>query len=351
MKSAQRLSARRQFMIAATTAALIGLAVAGCSSPENDSDDGVTALRIALGWVPNVEYAGFWIAEDAGYYEDEGLRIEWIPGGPDAPSPEAAVAAGNADIGLSVDTKTFIDAVADGNPFTLLGTVYQRGPGCLLSMADDPVRTPADLPGKTYLAQDEAVVAALFAVNGLEPDYQFVPTSFDPGALVEGQGDAYTAYITNQAVAMQTSYGLAEGQDFTCVLYADLNYPTYSSMIFADSALVDSERDAIVGFLRASTRGWLENADDPEVAAHLAVDNFGVDLGLDVNQQILQNTAQIDLVESDFTDEHGILRVDEEYLAGPIYDGLEASGSQDLPPTEGFVDQTLLDDAQADSAG
>lgn len=351
MKETNRRSLVRRGAIAlVATTALVG-AMSGCAPAAEEGPGELTTLRVALGWVPNVEFGGFWIADDAGYYEDEGLKIEWIPGGPDAPNPEAAVAAGDADLGLSADTKTLIDATASGNPFSLLGTVYQRGPGCLLSLTDDPVLTAKDLPGKTFLAQDEAVVAALFAVNDLEPDYTFVPTSFDPGPLVEGQGDAYTAYITNQAVAMQTSYDLTEGEDFTCVLYADLNYPTYSSMIFAEDTTVDAQRDAIVGFLKASARGWLENAKDPAVAAKLATDVYGVDLGLDLEQQTLQNEAQIPLIQTDFTAKAGILRIDEEYLGGPIYNGLRATGSKDLPPVDQIVDQTLLDDALSGISG
>jgi ABC-type nitrate/sulfonate/bicarbonate transport system substrate-binding protein len=351
MKEMNRRSLVRRGALALAAAALLVGTASGCAPAAEEGSDELTTLRVALGWVPNVEFGGFWIADDAGYYAEEGLKIEWIPGGPDAPNPEAAVAAGDADLGLSADTKTLIDATADGNPFSLLGTVYQRGPGCLLSLADNPVVTVEDLSGKTFLAQDEAVVAALFAVNDLDPNYTFVPTSFDPGPLVEGQGDAYTAYITNQAVAMQTSYGLTEGKDFTCVLYADLKYPTYSSVIFAEDETVEDQRDAIVGFLRASARGWLENAEDPAAAAQLATDVYGVNLGLDLEQQTLQNEAQIPLIQTDFTDEEGILRIDEDYLGGPIYNGLRATGSSDLPPVDQIVDQTLLDDALAGISG
>ncbi|MDT7692895.1 MAG: hypothetical protein QOI75_2262, partial [Pseudonocardiales bacterium] len=39
-------------------------------------------VRVALGWITNVEFAGFWIAQDRGYYRQEGLNVEFIPGGP-----------------------------------------------------------------------------------------------------------------------------------------------------------------------------------------------------------------------------------------------------------------------------
>lgn len=346
---ARAFPARRRFaahVALGSTLLLVAGVATGCADAGSGEEDGdLTTLRVALGWVSNVEFGGGWIADSEGYFAEEGLKIEWVPGGPEAPSPESAVAAGDVDLGLSADSKTLIDATAQGNDFVLLGTVFQRGPGCLLSLADDPILTAEDMKGKTILAQDEAVVAALFAANDLEPDYTFVPTSFDPGPLIEGQGDAYTAYATNQAVAMEVNYGLEEGKDFQCVNYADLGFATYSSVIFADRSTVDEKRDAIVGFLRALARGWTENAKDPKVAAELAVNEYGADLGLSLEQQIRQNEVQIELIESDFTDENGILRIDEDYLGGPVYDGIKAAGSTDLPPVGDIVDQTLLDEA------
>src|ERR671918_2313587 len=70
-----------------------------CSSDSADST-GATPLRVALAWIPSVEYGGFWLADSEGYYTDEGLDIEWIPGGPEAPTVEATVAAGGAEVGI-----------------------------------------------------------------------------------------------------------------------------------------------------------------------------------------------------------------------------------------------------------
>jgi ABC-type nitrate/sulfonate/bicarbonate transport system substrate-binding protein len=348
MKTAHSRRFRHRLLTVGAIAASIGL-LAGCASgtPSATQTTNLKTIRVALGWIPNVEYAGFWLADNAGYYAKEGIKVEFIPGGPNAPAPESAVAAGTADIGLSPDTKTMLDATTS-NDFVMLGTVYQHGPGCLLSMTKAPVTKVSDLPGKTFLAQDEAVVKALFDVNHLKHDYKFVPTSFDPGPLVQGQGDAYTAYITNQVVAMELQYGLKEGKDFNCVLYSKLNYPTYSSMIFGKKSYLDANRAAIVGFLRASVEGWIENAKDPSKAAKLAVDKYGADLGLNLEQQTKQNERQVPLTQTDYTKKNGMLRIDESYLGGPIYNALKATGSKNLKPASEVVDQTFLDEVYKD---
>lgn len=342
MKQSKRRWLRSSAISAGAVLLSVGL-LGGCASgtPTSSPTAKLKTIRVVLDWIPNVEFAGYWLADSEGYYAKEGLKIDWIPGGPNAPSAESALAAGAADLGLSADTKTLIDS-SRANNFVLLATTYQSGPGCLLSMTKDPVTKVSQMSGKTFLAQDEAVVKALFAVNGLKPDYKFVPTSFDPGPLVQGQGDAYTAYITNQAVAMEQTYHLKEGKDFTCTLYSKLNYPSLTDTIFSNRNYTASNRKAIEGFLRASAKGWLENAKDPSKAAKLATDKYGADLGLNLKQQIAQNKAQIALTQNSYTDKHGMLRIDEAFLGGPIYKGLRASGSKDLPPVKDIVDQTFL---------
>ena len=44
-------------------------------------------VRVGMSWIPNVEYAGVWIAMEKGYFANEGLNIKHFPGGPNAPKP------------------------------------------------------------------------------------------------------------------------------------------------------------------------------------------------------------------------------------------------------------------------
>ena len=76
----------------------------------------------------------------------------------------------------------------------------------LLLAHRDPSRSRPDLVGKRIggVQGDQIRIDAMFTVNGLEPDYEFVPMSFDPQPLVDGEMDVITAYVTNQPIrAMQ----------------------------------------------------------------------------------------------------------------------------------------------------
>lgn len=330
------------FAIGSLAALLTACGPDGGNGSEGDGE--TTTFSVALEWISNVEYGGFWLAEANGYYEENGIEIDWIPGGPEAPSVQSALAAGSADIGVSAGMRNVVEAMAD-NEMVILGSVFQENPGCMLWLDDEPVETADDLTGgRTILAQDESTIEALFSINDLEPDYTFVPTSFDPGPLVEGDGDAYTAYYVNQPVTMELDFGLTEGEDYGCTLYSELGLPEYASNIHVMSDLVDSDREALIAFLDATKRGWEDYLEDPEAAAELAVEDYGADLGLDIEQQNLQAQRQVDMIVNDFTDENGILYMDAEVLDGEIAEALEASGLEAVPPAEEMMDLSLLDD-------
>ena len=109
-------------------------------------------MTIALNWIPNVQFAGLWIAMDRGYFAAEGIEARFTPGGPNAPDPLVALASGNAQLATS-NWLPFLDAVGRGNDFVILGATYARSPGALCSMARRPIREPRDLVGARVLAQ------------------------------------------------------------------------------------------------------------------------------------------------------------------------------------------------------
>jgi hypothetical protein len=95
--------------------------------------------------------------------------------------------------------------------------------------------------------------------------------------------------------------------------------------------------------MHATIRGWQDNAADPSVAAHLAVEKYGADLGLDLGQQTRENELQIPNTQSDLMRASGLFRLDPERLAGPMFTAYRAAGVEPLPDVARIVDTTVLD--------
>jgi ABC-type nitrate/sulfonate/bicarbonate transport system substrate-binding protein len=303
-------------------------------------------LNVQLLWIKNVEFAGYWLADDGGMYASEGVAPTFLSGGPDI-LVESVLAGGGADVGITGGFGAVVDANAAGTDFVIFASTYQTAPSGLLSLASNPVRTPQDLVGKRIGAQQGArsIIDAIFAVNGLPAgQYTLVPVGFDPAPLVQGACDVYTCFVTNQPLTLK-----AQGIDYVAVTYSELNYPDYADVVYAKRNFIANNRDLLIGFLRASIRGWQANIQNPAAAVQVVLNKYGADLALDAQQQADENDAQIPLLQSDLTRARGLMWLDPDFIAGPLYTALIASGRKNLPDVSHLVDLSLLTDAFGNS--
>lgn len=324
-------------------AAACGAKTAGGASPAGTK---TTRFKVALGWVTDIQSAGFWLAVERGYYRDEGLDVQFIGGGTNSPLPHVQVASGAADFAIDPSMRQLLEVIGKGNDLVLLGAQYQTDPNGLLSLAKRPVTKPSDLPGLRILSQQgtQQLLQGLYTVNNLKPNFQFIPTGFDPGALVQGKGDAYNCFVTNQPITLETQFGLKRGTGYDVVTYSDLGLPAYANLIACKRATVQRDRDAVVRFMRASAHGWQDNVADPKAAVRLVMTKYGVDLGLNETQQSRENELQIPLTESELTKSKGMLRIDPEALRSRMYPWLRKVGAPPLPDVDKLVDASILDE-------
>jgi ABC-type nitrate/sulfonate/bicarbonate transport system substrate-binding protein len=329
---------RRRFLKFTALAAAAALLPAACHRRRAGE------LTMALGWVPDVEYADLWVALERHYLAEAGLRFNYLPGGPNAPQPVLEVSAGEADFGDS-DWLPFCDAVSQGNDFVILASLFPVAPVGLISMPAHPVRTVADLVGKRFLVQgpnERAMLQALFRINGLKEDYTTVPVGFSPQPLLEGAGDVYFCFVTNQPQSL-VRLGLQQGADFYVTRLYDLGYRVPSSLLTIERRTLQSHRSEMVRFLAALLRGHAVNAANPIYGARLAVDHYGADLGLDLEQQTTLNRLQIALET-----EPGAqipFWFSEATFAGTMYAVARESGRPPLPPPTHLRDLSLLEEA------
>jgi ABC-type nitrate/sulfonate/bicarbonate transport system substrate-binding protein len=303
--------------------------------------DAATAITTQLLWIKNVEYAGFWIADANGYFRDQGVTAAFLAGGPNLASVEAIVAGGRADVGID-ELEKVAGAVARGADLVVVGAIYQRVLGGILSLPKNPVRTPADLVGKRIgLAQgDNEYVDGILRLHHLPLKYTEIPVGFDPQPLVEGACDAYMCYVTAQPLQ------LAERHiPYVVVSLADLGFAGYAGTLFCRREFAERNRAGLVGYLRALGRGWEANAHDPKLGASLTVTNYGSALGLDAQQQLVQNQAQIPLTQSAATRRYGPLWISKDEIRTHVYPVLRAMGRTNLPDPDRLVDLSYLQEA------
>jgi ABC-type nitrate/sulfonate/bicarbonate transport system substrate-binding protein len=306
-------------------------------------------VRVALGWINNVEYAGVWMALENGYWKEDGLDVKTIPGGPNAPPPPVTVASGGAEFGFGT-WLPYLDAVGRGNDFVLVAGTFPVSPLGILSLPAKPILKAADIVGKKILAQgpnERTAIDATLALNNLPKQWEFVPAGFSPEPLLAKAGDGYTAYGTNQAITLEVKMNMVRGKDFFFTSFDEMGYKSFANLVFVKRDYLKAERATVVKFLRGLTRGWAEDVKDPAVAAKLVVNKYGADLGLDLKQQTRQNELQFAMLKNPGKPDEPLLTLDRDTIAGPMYAAAKASGRDKLPEVDQLCDFSVMQEVHA----
>ncbi|MDQ2634639.1 MAG: ABC transporter substrate-binding protein, partial [Pseudomonadota bacterium] len=161
-------------------------------------------VTLQLKWVPQSQFAGYYVAKDKGFYEEEGLDVEIKPGGPDI-APEQVIAGGGADVivtwmaaGLAARDKG-VNLVNIAQPFKKAGMQ-------LVCPKDGPVQTEADFKGHTlgvWFFGNEYPFYAWMNKLGLSteggPDgVTVLKQSFDVQPLIQKQADCISVMTYNE---------------------------------------------------------------------------------------------------------------------------------------------------------
>lgn len=250
--------------------ALIGLLTACGDNNDGNKDakaEGLVKVKLQLKWVPQAQFAGYYVALDKGYYADEGLEVEIVPGGPDI-VPEQQVANGAADIGVDWVASLLASQEA-GLPIIEIAQVFQQSGLVLVSKKSAGIQTAADLAGKkvgNWMGGNEFEVLALFDKYKLDPnkDLSFVKQGFTMDQFLGGQLDAASAMTYNEYPVV-----LEQGIKAEELSIIDMNKEGVAMLednLFANQDWLAANKETAAKFVRASLKGWKDAIADPEAA-------------------------------------------------------------------------------------
>ncbi len=281
-------SIRRSLAIAA--AGITAVALAACSTPAPDTggDTGdfepLTEISLQLQWLPQAQFAGYYVAQDQGYFEEEGFTdVTIIPSGGDI-VPQDALVAGDVDFAIAWVPKVLGTLEATGAELTDIAQVFQKSGTLQVSFKGDGVASVADFEGKrigSWGFGNEWEIFAAMAADGLDSTSVSITTQdFSMNALLDGDVDAAQAMTYNEWAQILEVVNPATGElytpeDFDVVSYEDTDGAMYQDAIWADTVRLADDpayADAAVRFLKAIIKGWVFARDNPEEAATIVYD-------------------------------------------------------------------------------
>ena len=248
--------------------------LAACSSNEEkvatSSSRDLTPVTLQLKWVPQAQFAGYYVALEKGYYKEEGLDVTIAPGGPDI-VPEQQVANGAAQIGVDW-VASLLPHIEQGMPLIQIAQIYQESGLLLISKKDSGITSPKDLAGKNvgnWMGGNEFEALALFDKYGLDPnsDLSFVKQAFTMDQFIAGDLDAASAMTYNEYHVVLESG--VPASDLNVIDMNDEGVAMLEDNLFANKEWLEENKETAAKFLRASIKGWKAAIDDPEGAVDI----------------------------------------------------------------------------------
>ena len=251
----------------------------GVTTPECDETDEV---RLQLQWFAQSQFAGYYVAQDKGFYADQCLDVTILEGAVEI-VPQQVLATGGAEFGLAWVPKALVSREA-GADIVNIAQVFERSGTLEVSFKESGIESPADWAGKKVgnwgFGNEYELTAAIekFGVQNVE----LVGQSFDMLALLNGEIDAAEAMIYNEYAQVLEAINPATGQlyqpgDLNVI---DFNDPAVGTAMLQDAVWVNSEwidedgnEDIAIRFLKATFRGWIHCLDSFDECVTVVLNN------------------------------------------------------------------------------
>ncbi len=275
----------RRFATFSAIGLTAALALSACSAPaatEGEGSDELTPIKLQLQWLPQGQFAGYFAAQEQGYFEEAGLDVEIIPSGGDI-VPQDALANGDVDYAIAWVPKV-LGSIEAGANVTNIAQIFQRSGTLQVAWADSGIESVADFEGKkigSWGFGNEWEIFAAMAAEGLDSTtVEIITQDFNMNAFLAGDIDAAQAMTYNEYAQVLESVNPDTGELYTP---EDLNVISYEETVGAmlqDAIWADTERlesdteyqETTVAFLKAVIKGWVFAAENPEEAAQITID-------------------------------------------------------------------------------
>ena len=248
--------------------ALLGLmTLAACGDPTATTSGGTPtkkSVTLALSYIPNVQFAPYYVAQDKGYFAAEGLDVTFKYG--QVNDLLTVVSQGTIPFAIASGDEV-LQARAQGIPITYILTQYQKYPVAVASLKGKGMTSAAALKGKTigvpgHYGSTYIGLRAILAAAGLtESDVTVQDIGYTQAAsLTQGKVDAVSVYSMNEPVQLQSA-----GTSLDLLQVADAANLASVGVVTGDK-LIKEDRDLVQRMARAIARGIKDTLADPDAA-------------------------------------------------------------------------------------
>lgn len=235
---------------------------------------GLTDITVVLDWTPNTNHTGLYVAQEKGYFREEGLDVTIVL--PPEDGATNMVAYGDADFGIAFQNQLAEDLSVNANlPVTAVAAVYQHNQDGLVSLRSKDIDTPVKLMDQSYATAEElvehAIIRTVVEMDGGDfSRVELVPSYVDNAVEALNSGGlsaVWGSYGWEGISCLQQKYSI----NFIPFSSQSEVFDYYNVLLIGNNNFLEKQPELAKAFMRAVSRGYEFAAINPEKAGQILI--------------------------------------------------------------------------------
>lgn len=227
--------------------------LAGCGGQGNVAHQPTTGeadqVTLQLNWFPEVEHGGFYAAKLCGFYEDEGLDVKIVPGGPNVPVVQQ-LDSGRVDFAVTNADRVVFGRDADADIVAVMAAM-QHSPRCILVHRESGITSLSNLRDVTLAVGSGPAFYKYMAKHLPLENVQTVAYPGSIGPFLSNRKHAQQAYVFSEPYVAKE-----KGADPVALMVSDVGFDPYASTLIVRGEMIRERSELVQRFVRATVKGW-----------------------------------------------------------------------------------------------
>lgn len=271
----------------------------------------LTEVAFGTNWVAQAEHGGFYQSVADGTYEECGLSVTILPGGPQV-NNRALMLAGRIDFHMGGDLLQAFSAVKEGVPVVSVAAIFQKHPQVIVAH-----------PGEAESWEDLKDLTLLIGDNGFQSYYQWMiaahgftaeqrePYTFNPAPFLADKRKGMQGYLSSEPFLVEKEGGFTPN----VFLIADAGYSTYATTIETMQQTIDERPEVVKCFVEGSIKGWYNYLYGDNAAANALIIEANPEMTQDKIDYAIAKMIENGIVDSGDAETMGIGVITDEKVA------------------------------------